>query len=450
MKRLAAFFCLVLLLSAGCAAPKKPCPLLPWDAWGTVADVERLPQDPEFYAKRLKAWSAPSPEDMQQAAQNCRTRFFAPWRQEKSGYAPDQALWALQAYGGKQGYGENLRPRDREWFQRLVRDVNASAFPSLAHRAVAVQNTSLRSMPTSRPFFYDPRDAGEGYPFDYFQNSALWAGTPVFISHQTADGSWLYAEAPFAAGWVPARDLAMVDAAFIEQYATPPLVAVTRDTTPAHDSHGTFLFSAHVGALFPAAASQGGPAQAILAPVSDASGRAVAVRASLPPEAASPFPLPFTPLRVAELARQFVGQPYGWGGMYENRDCSAMTRDLLLPFGVWLARNSKPQAKQGVHISLQGLSPQQKEERLLQEGVPFRTLVGQPGHIMFYLGAYKGRAMLLHNIWGLRTEDVCGRAGRQIIGRGVITTLTPGSEFDAVQRSGYSLQKRIDSLAILP
>ena len=45
-------------------------------------------------------------------------------------------------------------------------------------------------------------------------------------------------------------------------------------------------------------------------------------------------------------------QPYGYGGLYDNRDCSAMTRDLFAPFGLYLPRNSSEQARGGKVVPL--------------------------------------------------------------------------------------------------
>lgn len=437
---------LLLVLAAGCATPRPQCPPLPWDVSTSVADVEALPQDPMFYAARLGQWDAPSARDLEKERQRFRERYLAPWQGEKSAYSREQAMWGVSSYGSKKGYAENLRPRDAAWFQELTRRAQPASFPSLARKAIAVRNTSLRSMPSNKPFFYDPREAGEGFPFDYFQNSALWAGTPVFVSHQSVDGAWLYAEAPFAAGWVPAQDLGFVSPDAIEHFTHSPWTAVIRDATPVHDTQGRYLFTAHVGCLLPM--RNANPA-AVLAPVRDAHGEALLVEATLPPAGTTAFPLPLNPKRMAALAQGLVDQPYGWGGLYENRDCSALTRDLMTPFGIWLPRNSKAQVKEGRNVSLKDLAPEQKEKRLLREGVPFRTLVGKPGHVMLYLGEYQGRAMLLHNIWGLATQDACGREGRQVIGRAVITTLTPGRELEGVKRSGYSLQKSIEAMTIL-
>jgi cell wall-associated NlpC family hydrolase len=128
-----------------------------------------------------------------------------------------------------------------------------------------------------------------------------------------------------------------------------------------------------------------------------------------------------------------IGQPYGWGGYGGNRDCSALLRDLFLPFGLWLPRNSAAQAKYGRVTSLAGLTPEAKEQTLLRQGQAFLSLVSMPGHIALYLGNYKGRALIFHSLWGLRMTSrpaIFGaqRSGRALVGKAVVTTTTPGAE----------------------
>lgn len=438
------------LLVGGCA--KKVCPpgpLLPFDAWSEVRDLQTLPQDPSAYiALAQERWVAPETAVLQAENERSVQRFFAPWKQQHSGLTAEQAFWGIASYGGKQGHGENLRPRPASWSQALVAAMRTTEFPSRADHGITVRNSSLRVMPTARPFFYSPRDAGEGFPFDYFQNSAVWVGTPVFVSHQSRDGAWVFVETGFASGWVPTQDVALVDDAFMERYATAPLVAVLGDDTAVRSPTGDFICTAHVGALFPRA-SDNAPASAVLAPARRPDGQGVLLQALLPGDATAPFPLPLSPENVAAVAKAVSGQLYGWGGMYENRDCSAMVRDIFTPFGIWLPRNSKPQARQGRVIELEALSPEDKEQALLRDGIPFRTLVGMPGHIMLYLGERDGRAMVFHNIWGLRTLDDCGLTGRQIIGAAVVTTLTPGEELEDVRRADRFPRDRVTSLAIL-
>ena len=85
---------------------------------------------------------------------------------------------------------------------------------------------------------------------------------------------------------------------------------------------------------------------AVLVPVKNGS-RATVVTLTLAHEDAAIKPLPMTPAQVALIGNVMMGQRYGWGGMFGDRDCSALTRELLTPFGIWLPRNSLSQARSG-------------------------------------------------------------------------------------------------------
>jgi len=146
-----------------------------------------------------------------------------------------------------------------------------------------------------------------------------------------------------------------------------------------------------------------------------------------------------------------LGQLYGWGGLYENRDCSATLRDLFAPFGIWLPRNSADQAKGGgTFHDLAALDPEAKRDRLLQQGVPFYTLVWLKGHIGLYLGSdpASGEPLLLHNLWGVRTTSWSGRQGRALVGRLAITSLHPGEERSDVENGRFF--RGVLGMAVLP
>ncbi|WP_305045145.1 NlpC/P60 family N-terminal domain-containing protein [Geoalkalibacter sp.] len=433
------FLALTILLAAACA----PRP-------DRIADLERYSQVAAAYLD-----PAGSPPRLVSAAvqqgldEDFNRRFFAPWRQERASLAAAQAFWGLASYGGRQGYAENLQPLDTQRWAHLVASLNREAYPSLARPAISVRNTSLRVFPTQRPFFLDPRRPGEGYPFDYFQNSALWAGTPLFVTHVSADGAWFFAEAGLASGWLPALDLAWADEDFRRDYQTGRFAALLRDDLSLHDAQGGFLVQSHIGALFPLA-DQGPEGLRLLVPVRDADGRARIRTALVSAQEAAAKPLPLLPETIAKVADAMAGQLYGWGGLYENRDCSAFLHDLFTPFGVWLPRNSSAQAKAGTFIDLDGLSPAEKRERLLREGLPFYTLVWLQGHTALYLGPdpHSGEPLLLHNLWAARTHDWRGREGRALVGRLAVTSLHPGEERRDVRRNGFL--ERVKGLTLLP
>lgn len=468
--------CLALALALGawgCApatrpAPPKPVPL---PAPAEARDILGLPQDlrPYLSQERLDEPLIPAATQLQ-LLERFRQQHFAPWGRTGAAYSRQEALWGLGKLKGNRHYGENLRllgPGFRAEMEALAR---AESYPSLALPAIATANAALRVVPTSRPGFLKPTDPGEGYPFDYWQNSGIWAGLPLLVTHLSADGAWALVESRFAGGWVRITDIAFVDQAFMERWMALPLLGITRENTPlaglpdcgtpvpgwqgnATDPAGAppFLFHGRIGTVLPlAGADEAG--YTALAPVRGPDGRALIASVRLPGSVAAPLPLAPSPRNFALLAGQMLGQPYGWGGYLDNRDCSALLLDLYAPFGIFLPRNSRQQMRAGDMLPLAGLAPQEKEQRLLDHGVPLLTLIHKPGHIMLYIGRgsgpYAGRAMILHAIWGLKTQEEDGRIGRFVIGRTAITTLEPGAEVPSVARAG-TLLATLDTLTFV-
>jgi cell wall-associated NlpC family hydrolase len=431
---------LLLVVLTGCAAVPPG-----------IADLARYPQDAMAYLPADTAEVHLMPAEVQaELDASYNRRFFRPWRQERASLPAADAFWGVASYGGRQGYAENLQPLSKERWQQLVASLQMDSYPSLARPAITVRSTACRVFPTQRPFFFDPARAGEGYPFDYFQNSALWAGTPLLVTHVSADGAWWFAEAAHVAGWLPAQDLAWAEEPFRATYQTGTYAALLRDEVTLRDAVGNFLTQAHLGAIFPIAA-QDEAGLSLLIPVRSADGTALASLAPVTPAVAAIKPLPLQPGRVAALANRLLGQLYGWGGLYENRDCSATMRDLFAPFGIWLPRNSSEQAKRGgTFHDLAALDATEKRNLLLRQGVPFATLVWLKGHIGLYLGPApdSGEPLLLHNLWGVRTTSWSGREGRALVGRLAVTTLRPGEERPDVAAGRFV--ERILGMTVLP
>ena len=42
---------------------------------------------------------------------------------------------------------------------------------------------------------------------------------------------------------------------------------------------------------------------------------------------------------------------------------------------------------------------------ILEQGMPFLTLIWMKGHIMLYIGNEHGRALVFHEFWGIKTGD---------------------------------------------
>ena len=97
-------------------------------------------------------------------------------------------------------------------------------------------------------------------------------------------------------------------------------------------------------------------------------------------------------------------------------------------------------------FDLSGLTPQEKEEAIRQQGTPFLSLFFKPGHVMLYIGTDpEGRPLVFHNAWSIRVKDAV--AGRHYIGMAAVTTLEPGKELGLV--AGGTLLEQGTTLATI-
>jgi len=445
-----------LVLFSGCApkpvpVPAPPAPVVEESVVPPRSDLmpEVVFNVPQLVSQAVPLSDAPLITLVEQAFLHDRAleRFFAPWQMTRASLTPDKAFWGVTAFGSKQGYAENLQPYPRDRWDRIVALQNTAFYPSRGFKAIIVRNTALRILPSQRPFFLDPAKPGEGFPFDYFQNSALWLGTPVFVTHVSSDQAWYFIETSFSYGWVRSEDVALADADFCAEYQKRVMVALLMDDTPLIGD-GLFLGQTHIGAIFPLH-SRLGQNVTVKVPVRGPSGKAQVGLAELSSLQASLMPLPLTSREVAGLADAMSGQLYGWGGMFENRDCSSTLRDLFLPFGIWLPRNSAQQARQGGRlVALEALDVDAKLTAIRVQGVPFASFLWLPGHIGLYLGTDgRGEPLMLHNLWGVRTMLPDGGEGRAVVGRLVISTLRPGEERGDVRRGAFL--ERVSGLTVL-
>ncbi|HDQ44462.1 MAG TPA: hypothetical protein ENN17_03035 [bacterium] len=431
-------FSLSVLMLVACAAG----PVL-------IRDVRILPQQTR---NTLDSRTA----EMRLVSESCQEKlslrfdavFFRPWVKEQDSLSPERVRQSFSAFRKNPGWGENRLPRDPGFFEALETDADLNTFPNAGRPAITTAHSDLRVLPTGKPVFRDFRLPGEGYPFDHLQVSSVGVNTPIRILHETRDKSWYYVSSHIASGWLPARDAAAVDSAFVLAWMQGGRIAPTADGIPVSRDDGAFLFHAAIGTVFPLIGLDSLDYR-IRAAVPDADRNAVRVEARLPVNSGAVMPLPLTSANLAAVTDALIDMPYGWGGLFRNRDCSSALKDLFTPFGLMLPRHSAHQARTGHgYTDLSGLSPEEKEKRILREGVPFLTLLWLPGHIMLYVGHAEDRALAFHALWGIRTRRFPGKPGRKIVGRSVLTTLSPGRELRIRDRKGDILG-RIQGMAFV-
>ena len=85
---------------------------------------------------------------------------------------------------------------------------------------------------------------------------------------------------------------------------------------------------------------------------------------------------------ICEYAKQFLGNPYVWGGssLTNGTDCSGFIMALYAHYNISLSHSSSAQAKEGVSVTLDELQP---------GDLVFYTKGGSINHVSMYLGGGK-------------------------------------------------------------
>ena len=344
-------------------------------------------------------------------------KYFKPWNSTKVSFPKLEAMWG-QSYKNKKVYLENHQLATASWFDKQIENSNFNDYNILPKKAITLKNVNIRVLPTNSPMFYDPTQPGEGFPFDYNQNSSLKINTPIIVSHLSKDRAWAYIESSTVGGWVEIGTIAYVDNDFIQEFKTSNYFVSVKEKFPIYDP--IFREYVKVATIFPKKNNK------YIIAKKDDNQNAYISYIDLNNDEVESMPLTFNSENRIKIAKQLIDEPYGWGGLLNNRDCSSFTQDYFATFGKFLHRNSKAQLSNGKYLDMSNLTNNEKKEFMKNNGVPFSTLVYLKGHIMLYIGIKENEPLVLHNMWSVRLKDSNGRKYRHIIGKATVTTLEPG------------------------
>ncbi len=383
-----------------------------------VADMWKIPQDPAYYAKQIKPWSRKA---QLKADREYNRKYFKPWRLKRLDIPAQDFGWEVRFVRKHTLYTIDGRKIPKKRIERWIENADYTAKDTKRYHAITTTRCNVRALPTTASFFRNPKRVGEGFPFNYNQNSALHMNVPLYVSHFSKDGKWAFVRASYSFGWVRVRDIAFVDRKFMRRFENGRYAITIKDDLRLYTEHGKEVSFVKLGTLFPVAED----GKRYLAAARTTNGQALIKKVQVHgKDLVARKPLPFTSANVAKVAKEFYNEPYGWGGGYGCRDCSATTRDFMGVFGIFLRRNSSKQAKDGKQIYMGNLDKKRKKRFIVEHAQPFRSLLYVPGHIVLYLGAYRGEPVIMHSYWGIRKKD----GTKLITGRTIITTTEPGKE----------------------
>jgi hypothetical protein len=406
-----------------------------------IYDLVNIPQDAEYFSKFID-----NNNTIYDIQRKYNTRYFSVWNIDKPRESIESIVWPFIAFTPPGSYGENLQLHKQSFFDEMIRSANFQEYATLNKKGLTLREVNLRAFPTIKPLLRDPTLAGEGFPFDYLQNSTVHANSPIFISHYSEDKEWAYVFSSFASGWIKADEFVILEDDDRELWQSAQQIYIIKEGVAIYDASEDFLYKSKIGMSF-AIISEDETSYKVLTVASHIGSRAIYSSSIISKEIATKEPLNLSVENLPNIVKEVSKTNYGWGGMYEQRDCSSMLRDMYTPFGIWLPRNSYQQSRVGKVISLKDMDEEEKIKVIKENGVPFQTLLYRKGHIVLYVGTYNDDIVVFHNTWGIKTKKD-GVEGRLVVGRAIFSTLKLGKELKYYDEKS-ELLKNITSMNII-
>jgi hypothetical protein len=325
----------------------------------------------------------------------------------------------------KKAYDHTNRVITADFYDRIEASIGTA--PSVVRPAwgLVTARTNLRRLPTNEAFY----DRPFGNEFDRFQYSTLECGNPVVVLHRTSDGSWSFVQTTYTMGWIPSAGIAIGERRTVESFSrSKPLVAtgsmIPVYTDAAFTSHAVTV---PMGARLPFV-EKTESRYAVTLPWRAPDGSLKFTTGYI--RKAADVSVGFLPYTARNLYRQVFkleGTPYGWGDLFDGRDCSRLVMDVFSTFGFNMPRNSSRQAAFNPpgRRDAKGLSEKDKIAILRNLGNR-PALLYMPGHIMIFLGIVDGKVYAIHSAWALRESRMMGERS-VMAGRVVVSDITRGS-----------------------
>ena len=286
--------------------------------------------------------------------------------------------------------------------------------------------TNQRVFPTNTKIYAKRGDID----FDELQNSALDMGTPVAVAHESADGKWFYVIDEMSEGWIEKTQVALLGRADIDLFLNPErFVVVTAPKAGVYINEAMTDYHeyARTGVRLPLTGNTSSNTVEVIIPLHDSAGAPSLGMGFIRREDVHVGYLPYTPRTIIERAFGLINEPYGWGGMYGEQDCSRYIQEVFATVGIHFPRNSSKQAQVGKLIAEfdDKTKKEEKERAIIEKASGGTSLLYMRGHIMIYLGSTAGKAYAIHDTWGYRQNTWRGDIVR-VIDRVAVTDLHLG------------------------
>ncbi len=316
----------------------------------------------------------------------------------------------------------------KDFFQEMKANMNLDAVPEKIRPRFGfiARFADQRFFPTDEGLYEKPNDRD----FDELQDSDLDAGTPVIVLHTSQDGKWFYVLSELLDGWVKAEKVGLCpsEQEFKDYFSKERFgVVIAAKADIFWDANLSEYYDyVRMGVKFPVSRIMDNGIVEVVVPARSVDGTVRFKRGYMKKEDMHEGYLSYTPRHIMEQAFKLLNEPYGWGGMHGEQDCSRFLQEVFATVGINFPRNSSQQAQIGRPLAQFDTKMSEAERlKVLREAVGGITILPMPGHIMLFLGMVDERPYAIHATWGYR-EKIGREESSRVINRVAVSDLSLG------------------------
>lgn len=278
-----------------------------------------------------------------------------------------------------------------EWYNSIFENIGLSTLNKENELRYGVTNkrTVLRTFPTYLSSYNTKGDLG----FDRFVETAIYPLEPVAIYWESIDGQWVFGSMYNYTGWIPKSDITIgLKEQIFDIINKDDFLTVISPQVIIED----IIFD--MGVRIPIKEVRDN-SYLVYIPHDGKEQLYRLVEITKGEDFNLGF-LPYTKENLLKQAFKFYGEPYGWGGMNNTRDCSGFIMDIHRVFGLKLPRNSGQQAENPLGIS-HDFNEKDLQARLsVLDTMEIGTALYMPGHAMIYIGKDNDQHYMIHQYVG--------------------------------------------------
>ena len=311
----------------------------------------------------------------------------------------------------------------QEYYNKLMENCNIEELKDLNNikYGITIRKTVMRTFPTYNRVF----KTGDNYEFDRFQETAVYPVEPIVILISSMDSNWYFAQMYNYLAWIPTKDVAILSKKELFDYIKTEKFIVTagkrvftnynplnKQLSEVKFDMGIRIPLANIEEIEEDIYGQNSTGNYVVKlPTRNISGNVEFKLALIARnEEISVGYLPYTRENIIAHVFKFLGERYGWGGMFNSRDCASIIMDVYRTMNIKLPRNSEEQGRLAVG-NFYGMSANMTimdREKLLYTLKPGTPLY-MNGHVMIYLGAENGQHYIIHDFSGFYKPQQDGK-----------------------------------------